>query len=233
MFCPQCGNQVPDSAQFCPKCGTRFATAPQGKAANARPSQQQAPARSTHAQPSQGSAAALNAGQIAMIVLAAIAAILPFLTWFAMKPEVAANLASARNSWFGGALALIDIPERSSLIGLPSVLNRACDLGINYGVLTESDIATINAASILIAVAAWCAVIACGVGALAVLFLPNRPKMLVRLGFAALLAISAVLTIALNSGAEIMNYVQMAYTATPAMYAGVGVGIAGLIASFA
>lgn len=49
MFCPTCGNQVPDDTKFCPGCGTPLAQAP--AAANAAPAAENAvPAASTKKQ---------------------------------------------------------------------------------------------------------------------------------------------------------------------------------------
>ena len=28
MFCPKCGNQIPDGSKFCPKCGSQLGQAP-------------------------------------------------------------------------------------------------------------------------------------------------------------------------------------------------------------
>ncbi|MBQ6545265.1 MAG: zinc-ribbon domain-containing protein, partial [Lachnospiraceae bacterium] len=38
MFCPNCGMQLPDTAQFCPNCGTRLAAPPAQGAPQAAPS---------------------------------------------------------------------------------------------------------------------------------------------------------------------------------------------------
>ena len=35
MFCPKCGNQIPDGSKFCPKCGSQLGQAPAPAAAPA------------------------------------------------------------------------------------------------------------------------------------------------------------------------------------------------------
>ena len=73
MFCPKCGNQIPDGSRFCPKCGNQFATAAAPQ--SAQPAAQPSPyaAKPVSATP------ATDVLKIARIVAAAVAIIAFFL----------------------------------------------------------------------------------------------------------------------------------------------------------
>ncbi|WP_296010342.1 zinc ribbon domain-containing protein [uncultured Adlercreutzia sp.] len=107
MFCPKCGNQLPDGSAFCGKCGARLA----GPAAAGSPGierQGHGPCPtgpgSPSASPRPAAAAAafgLSGVQIAAVVLAAVAAVFALMPWFVTSSSLqfAGETASAVSSF--------------------------------------------------------------------------------------------------------------------------------------
>lgn len=104
MFCPKCGNEVPDGAAFCGQCGNKFESVPSaaagGNATAAKPAGSQA-----------GVASGLktNGMGIAAAVLAVVALVFSFMPWFDISLQMlglagaASGLASGVNTLFGSA----------------------------------------------------------------------------------------------------------------------------------
>lgn len=91
MFCPKCGNQLPDGSAFCGKCGAQLGaskasaakTAP--SASKARPASAAAKTQATRSTRSAGAQGALTAFpplRAAAVVAAAIALLFALMPWF-------------------------------------------------------------------------------------------------------------------------------------------------------
>ena len=127
MFCPKCGNKIPDGAAFCPKCGAKFAakTAPAAAPAakTVKPSKPAPAARTadpsaksanpsaakSHTAPSGGGAGmSFDAGAIVPLVVGVIAIILAFMPWFSpsasdlQASQYISDGANNISSFFGG-----------------------------------------------------------------------------------------------------------------------------------
>ena len=121
MFCPKCGNQIPDGAAFCPKCGNKFANKPAPApaahaAAPAKPAtaKKAAPAPAPSPAPKQAAPAAaaqkssFNAMTVIPLILGVIALILAFQPWFSpsssdlQASQYISNGANNLSSFFGG-----------------------------------------------------------------------------------------------------------------------------------
>ena len=127
MFCPKCGNQVPDNAKFCPACGNQFAAAP-------------APApRPVAGNPAQPGAATFGALHIATIVVAALLLICAFAVPLVNCEDL--SYLSSYASYFGGST----IDESYSFLTLGSAYSALND----YYSLVSSD-------ATLAVMATWC-----------------------------------------------------------------------------
>ncbi|MEC4176571.1 zinc ribbon domain-containing protein [Adlercreutzia sp. R7] len=78
MFCPQCGNQLPDGSAFCGKCGAKLGAAAPAPAASARGSAAAAPA----AFRAPSAAGPFPPLRIAAIAMAAVALLFALMPWF-------------------------------------------------------------------------------------------------------------------------------------------------------
>lgn len=78
MFCPKCGNQIPDGSKFCPKCGSQLGQAPAPAAAPATQ-----PAASPYVAPVRATPGtdALKIGRIVAAAVAIIAFFLPIVSF--------------------------------------------------------------------------------------------------------------------------------------------------------
>lgn len=104
MFCPKCGNQVPDGSAFCGQCGNKFESVP-----SATPSGSFAVAKPAGAQAGTAPALKTNGMGIAVAVLSVVALIFSFMPWFDISSQMlglagaASGLASGVNALFGSA----------------------------------------------------------------------------------------------------------------------------------
>lgn len=115
MFCPKCGEKIPDGVAFCPKCGNKFASQP----APAKPAaaHEETPVKkpATHtAAPSPAKPAisapnvSLNTNVIVPLAIGVIALILAFMPWFSptasdlQTSQYISNGANNLSSFFGG-----------------------------------------------------------------------------------------------------------------------------------
>lgn len=115
MFCPKCGEKIPDGVAFCPKCGNKFANQP----APAKPAatREEAPVKKPAAHAAAPSSAkpaisapsiSLNANVIAPLVIGVIALILAFMPWFSpssddfQTSQYISDGANNLSSFFGG-----------------------------------------------------------------------------------------------------------------------------------
>ena len=78
MFCPKCGNQIPDGSKFCPKCGSQLGQAPAPAAAPATQ-----PAASPYVAPVRATPGTdvLKIGRIVAAAVAIIAFFLPIVSF--------------------------------------------------------------------------------------------------------------------------------------------------------
>lgn len=163
MFCPKCGNQLPDGSAFCGKCGAQLG-APAGSApaagAGGRPAACPMPAKAAvpNTAPSRPSAssAAAKAPALAVVaaVLAAAAVALSLLPWLEVDPVV-----SAASGYAGGFASLLGAGEGSfsfdesyAVWALPSFAGAFGDYASLYGALGGEGA---GAASALVGGAAW------------------------------------------------------------------------------
>ena len=103
MFCPKCGEKIPDGSPFCPKCNHRLSGQPTpAKAATTH-------AASPAAVATHSSGLSLDAGVIIPLVLGVIALILAFQPWFSPNPsdlrasQYISSGANGISSFFGGS----------------------------------------------------------------------------------------------------------------------------------
>ena len=140
MFCPKCGNRLPDGSAFCGKCGTRLA-APAG--AGGRPTAGPTPSKAAvpNAAPSRPAAppaaAKAPALAVAAAVLAAAAVVLSLLPWLEVDPVV-----SAASGYAGGLASLLgagdgsfSFDESYAVWALPSFAGAFGDYASLYGAL--------------------------------------------------------------------------------------------------
>ena len=115
MFCPKCGEKIPDGVAFCPKCGNKLASQP----APAKPAatREAAPAKTPAAHAATPSPAkpaisvpstSLNTNAIVPLVIGVIALILAFMPWFSpsasdfQTSQYISDGANNLSSFFGG-----------------------------------------------------------------------------------------------------------------------------------
>lgn len=148
MFCPQCGNQLPDGSAFCGKCGAKLgaSTASASKAAPGTPKAGSASAAAL--------AAKAPALAVAAAALAAAAVVLSLLPWLEVDPMV-----SAASGYAGGFASLLGANEGSfsfdesyAVWALPSFAGAFGDYASLYGALGGEGAAS---ASALVGGAAW------------------------------------------------------------------------------
>lgn len=120
MFCPQCGNQLPDGSAFCGKCGTKL-NAPSQPAGGVSPAPGTTGARPASARvlamPAVLPTAAVSATsplRVLLAVVAAIALIFSVMPWFNTASSVqSASSLAAQGAEFLGSMTgqSYDLPE--------------------------------------------------------------------------------------------------------------------------
>lgn len=115
MYCPKCGEKIPDGVAFCPKCGNKLATEP----SPVRPAatREAAPAKmpAAHAAAPSPAKPAINAPSVSLntnaivpLVIGVIALILAFMPWFSpsssdyQTSQYISDGANNLSSFFGG-----------------------------------------------------------------------------------------------------------------------------------
>lgn len=144
MFCPKCGNEVPDGAAFCSQCGNKFesvASGPVNAGAGAGAGATAAKAKSA------GGATGLKLTPvgIAAAVIAVVALIFSLMPWFEISPQMsyvsgaASGLASGVSSLFGGSgssgssLAFEDSYAVWNLIGMADSFKEYANVYSSFG----------------------------------------------------------------------------------------------------
>lgn len=108
MFCPKCGEKIPEGVAFCPKCGNKVA-AQAAPAPKPQPSPAHVAAPSPATAPAMGSVGSINVGAVLPLVLGVIALILAFQPWFSpsandiQTSQYISNGANGLSSLFGGS----------------------------------------------------------------------------------------------------------------------------------
>lgn len=114
MFCPKCGEKIPDGIAFCPKCGNKLAVEPSPTKAVTAHIETPAKAPTSHAVPSPAKPAisvpssSLNTNVIVPLAIGVIALILAFMPWFApsasdfQTSQYISDGANNLSSFFGG-----------------------------------------------------------------------------------------------------------------------------------
>lgn len=149
MFCPKCGNRLPDGSAFCGKCGAQLAT-PAGAVPSAAAVPNAAPSRSA-APPAATKVPALA---VAAAVLAAAAVALSLLPWLEVDPVVSAasGYAGGLSSLLGAGEGSFSFDESYAVWALPSFAGAFGDYASLYGALGGEGA---GAASALVGGAAW------------------------------------------------------------------------------
>lgn len=143
MFCPKCGNEVPDGAAFCGQCGNKF----EARGAARQQVSSQAPGiRNASSKPSIQSAA------IAAAVCAALCIVFSLLPWFELSASMmtVSGYASGAASFFGASSGTMEFEESYSvwnIMGLASTFSDYASayssLGINSGASGAAALITI------------------------------------------------------------------------------------------
>lgn len=114
MFCPKCGEKIPDGVAFCPKCGNKLAVESSPTKAVTAHIETPAKAPTSHAIPSPAKPAisvpstSLNTKIIVPLVIGVIALILAFMPWFSptasdlQTSQYISDGANNLSSFFGG-----------------------------------------------------------------------------------------------------------------------------------
>ncbi len=159
MFCPKCGNQLPDGSAFCGKCGAKLGTSkgvtPAVGVAGSAPSTPTAPnAASSRSAASAVASTKISPLAMAAAVLAAVAVVLSLLPWLEVDPMV-----SAASGYAGGFASLLGADEGSfsfdesyAVWALPSFAGAFGDYASLYGTLGGEGA---DSASALVGGAAW------------------------------------------------------------------------------
>lgn len=117
MFCPKCGEKIPNGVAFCPKCGNKFAVKPATAKAKATTSHDGATVKASAAHTTAPSPAkpaisapsvSLDTNLIVPLVIGVIALILAFMPWFSpsaddfQTSQYISDGANNLSSFFGG-----------------------------------------------------------------------------------------------------------------------------------
>ncbi|MFR8149042.1 zinc ribbon domain-containing protein [Adlercreutzia equolifaciens] len=166
MFCPKCGNQLPDGSAFCGKCGARLGATGAPKAsgggaavraqAQRKVAASKAPSARSAASPAGAPASATKVPPLAMAaaVLAAAAVVLSLLPWLEVDAAVSAvsGYAGGFASLLGAGEGSFSFDESYAVWALPSFAGAFGDYASLYGALGGEGA---GAASALVGGAAW------------------------------------------------------------------------------
>lgn len=115
MFCPKCGEKIPDGIAFCPKCGNKLAVEPSPTKATAAHDGATVKAPAAHATAPSPAKPAISAPSVSLdtnlivpLVIGVIALILAFMPWFSpsaddfQTSQYISDGANNLSSFFGG-----------------------------------------------------------------------------------------------------------------------------------
>lgn len=115
MFCPKCGEKIPDGIAFCPKCGNKLASQPAPAKATAAHDGATVKAPAAHATAPSPAKPAISAPSVSLdtnlivpLVIGVIALILAFMPWFSpsaddfQTSQYISDGANNLSSFFGG-----------------------------------------------------------------------------------------------------------------------------------
>ncbi len=141
MFCPKCGNQLPDGSAFCGKCGAQLSQPNAGGA------------RAGTASPT--FAVGISPVAIVGVVFAAVAVILSLMPWFEVYAEYASltSYVDQAASFFGlGSSDSLSFDEAYAPWALPGFAGTFSEYASLYGALGGSDADAIAA---IVAITCW------------------------------------------------------------------------------
>ncbi len=160
MFCPKCGNQLPDGSAFCGKCGAQVgASAATGLSGVGRQGHGPCPTGASRPAGAVGaglrSASGVSPAAVVAAVLAAVAALVTLVPWFGVLPAY-----SALTGYVGEAASLFGLGSESSLAfeesydvwGLPALAGTFGEYASLYGSLGGEGA---DAAAVLVSAVAW------------------------------------------------------------------------------
>lgn len=220
MFCPKCGNQIPDGATFCPKCGAQLQSRVPG-ATQTSPATAQRPAGKhaapthaaavTKAAPKPPTAIATRFKPIAIVALicAVIAALSSFMTWAESSSGTRSMSALASSigvgSQFQSTYSLSEFNDLASdYRSYQSLESSVNDLSSALGMSSShSSSTTSNAASLFSGIyGAWVVVMIVLVAGIVVYAVWGKKVVLV-LGFVAFALLTFVVMTVLGSGGDV------------------------------
>lgn len=198
MFCPKCGEKIPDGVAFCPKCGNKLASQPApAKPAAAR---EEAPVKKPAAHAAAPSPAkpaisapsvSLNTNAIVPLVIGVIALILAFMPWFSpsasdyQTSQYISDGANNLSSFFGGDSAAGEAYRLKSSYTMLEMGDYA-DTMAAYG-SSSSSIGDVN-----MMVYTWAIPVIVSVIGLILAFLQKKVS-IARIGFTLLALVAAIM----------------------------------------
>lgn len=198
MFCPKCGEKIPDGIAFCPKCGNKLASQP----APAKPTatHEETPvkkpaAHATAPSPAKPAisvpSASLNTNVIVPLAIGVIALILAFMPWFApsasdfQTSQYISDGANNLSSFFGGDSAAGEAYRLKSSYTMLELGDYA-DTMSAYG---SSGIGDVQMLTIC-----WAIPVIISVIGLIMAFLQKK-TLIARIGFALLAIVAAIMAL--------------------------------------
>lgn len=197
MFCPKCGEKIPDGIAFCPKCGNKLAVESSPTKAVTAHIETPAKAPTPHAVPSPAKPAisvpstSLNTNVIVPLAIGVIALILAFMPWFApsasdfQTSQYISDGANNLSSFFGGDSAAGEAYRLKSSYTMLELGDYA-DTMSAYG---SSGIGDVQMLTIC-----WAIPVIISVIGLIMAFLQKK-TLIARIGFALLAIVAAIMAL--------------------------------------
>lgn len=197
MFCPKCGEKIPDGIAFCPKCGNKLAVESSPTKAVTAHIETPAKAPTPHAVPSPAkpaisvSSTSLNTNLIVPLAIGVIALILAFMPWFApsasdfQTSQYISDGANNLSSFFGGDSAAGEAYRLKSSYTMLELGDYA-DTMSAYG---SSGIGDVQMLTIC-----WAIPVIISVIGLIMAFLQKK-TLIARIGFALLAIVAAIMAL--------------------------------------
>lgn len=198
MFCPKCGEKIPDGVAFCPKCGNKFAVEPTPAKATAAHDGATVKAPAAHATAPSPAKPAISAPSVSLdtnlivpLVIGVIALILAFMPWFSpsaddfQTSQYISDGANNLSSFFGG----------------DSTAGEAYRLKSSYTMLELGDYAdtmsaygSSGAGDVQMLTICWAIPVIISVIGLIMAFLQKK-TLIARIGFALLAIVAAIMAL--------------------------------------
>lgn len=196
MFCPKCGEKIPDGVAFCPKCGNKFASQPAPAKPTATHEETPVKKPATHAAAPSPAKPAISAPSVSLntnimvpLAIGVIALILAFMPWF-----------SPSSSDFQTSQYISDGANNlSSFFGGDSTAGEAYRLKSSYTMLEMGDYADTMAAygssgigDVKMLTICWAIPVFISLIGLIMAFLQKK-TLIARIGFALLAIVAAIM----------------------------------------